>query len=200
MTPADEALFIQLWNQGLDSAAIGQQLGIPRGTVSSRAATLVRQGKIQPRPRGGAYPRQKAQARQGQAHHSTATVQISAEQSGAVQDSAEQTPTALVPSPAATSAAIIDLLRQTLARLDHVEQDLKILRDDHTSGAVQRGAVQSSVEAPPLTPDEAKAERWNLWLPRGLRQRIEAIAKARGHAPSKVVQEALWRWLTAEDK
>jgi hypothetical protein len=65
---------------------------------------------------------------------------------------------------------------------------------------VQISAVQSSVEAPPLTPDEAKAERWNLWLPRGLRQRIEAIAKARGHAPSKVVQEALWRWLTAEDK
>jgi hypothetical protein len=63
MTPADEALFIQLWQQGVDSAAIGQQLGIPRGTVSSRAATLVRQGKIQPRPRGGAYPKQKALAR-----------------------------------------------------------------------------------------------------------------------------------------
>jgi hypothetical protein len=51
-TPADEAHFIALWNQGLESAAIAQQLGIPRGTVASRAHTLVRQGKIQPRPRG----------------------------------------------------------------------------------------------------------------------------------------------------
>jgi DNA-binding transcriptional MocR family regulator len=41
-----------------------QRLGIPRGTVASRAHTLVRQGKIQPRPRGGAYPRQQAKARQ----------------------------------------------------------------------------------------------------------------------------------------
>ncbi len=63
MTPADEALFIQLWQQGIDSAAIGQQLGIPRGTVSSRAATLVRRGKIQPRPRGGSYPKQPALTR-----------------------------------------------------------------------------------------------------------------------------------------
>jgi hypothetical protein len=64
MTPADEARFIELWTQGLESAAIGRQLGIPRGTVASRASTLVRQGKIQPRPRGGAYPKQKALARQ----------------------------------------------------------------------------------------------------------------------------------------
>jgi hypothetical protein len=63
MTPADEATFIELWNAGTETAAIGRQLGIPRGTVSSRAATLVRQGKIQPRPRGGAYPKQRAQAR-----------------------------------------------------------------------------------------------------------------------------------------
>jgi hypothetical protein len=64
MTPADEAHFIELWNQGLSQDDMAQRLGIPRGTVSSRAYTLVRQGKIQPRPRGGAYPRQKAQARQ----------------------------------------------------------------------------------------------------------------------------------------
>ena len=64
MTPADEAKFIQLWPQGLETTAIAQRLGIPRGTMASRAHTLVRQGKIQSRPRGGAYPRQKAQARQ----------------------------------------------------------------------------------------------------------------------------------------
>jgi hypothetical protein len=65
MTPADEARFIEFWQQGLSQDDMAQRLGIPRGTVSSRAYTLVRQGKIQPRPRGGAYPRQKALAQQG---------------------------------------------------------------------------------------------------------------------------------------
>jgi uncharacterized membrane protein YccC len=143
------------------------------------------------RPQGGAYPSQRAKVRQDSAR---VPVQSSAEQSGAVQPQ-----TALVPSPAVTSAAIIDLLRQTLARLDTVEQDLKAIREDRQPSAGQSGAVQSSADLPALSPEEAKAERWNLWLPRGLRQRIEAVAKARGHAPSKVVQEALWRWVTTED-
>jgi hypothetical protein len=62
MTPAEEARFIELWNTGTEQAAMGRQLGIPRGTVSSRAYALQRQGKIQPRPRGGAYPMQRRQA------------------------------------------------------------------------------------------------------------------------------------------
>jgi hypothetical protein len=56
MTPADEATFIALWSQGLSQGAIAQQLGIPVGTVKSRAHTLAHQGKIQARPRGGASP------------------------------------------------------------------------------------------------------------------------------------------------
>jgi hypothetical protein len=47
----------------MTTAEIGRQLGIPTGTVGSRAYALVRQGKIQPRPKGGDYPRQKAQGR-----------------------------------------------------------------------------------------------------------------------------------------
>jgi DNA-directed RNA polymerase specialized sigma24 family protein len=50
MTPAEEARFIALWNAGTDTAEIGRQLGIPRGTVSSRAHALRQQGKIQARP------------------------------------------------------------------------------------------------------------------------------------------------------
>jgi hypothetical protein len=52
MTPADEATFIARWQQGLAQDAMAHRLGIPRGSVSSRASTLVRQGKIQPRPQG----------------------------------------------------------------------------------------------------------------------------------------------------
>ena len=62
MTPTEEARFIALWNAGTETAAIAQALGIPRGTVGSRAHALQRQGKIQARPKGGNYPRQRAQA------------------------------------------------------------------------------------------------------------------------------------------
>src|SRR4030095_7920622 len=54
MTPADEATFIALWQQGRSQDAIAQRLGIPVGTVKSRAHTLAHAGKITPRPRGGA--------------------------------------------------------------------------------------------------------------------------------------------------
>ncbi len=40
-------------------------------------------------------------------------------------------------------------------------------------------------------PEDAKPERWNLWLPRGLKRRIEAQAKAAGIAPSSLVQRLL---------
>jgi hypothetical protein len=64
VTPTEEAHFITLWQAGTETAAIAQAFGIPVGTVGSRASTLVRQGKIQPRPKGGNYPRSKAQGRQ----------------------------------------------------------------------------------------------------------------------------------------
>jgi DNA-binding transcriptional MocR family regulator len=64
MTPADEARFIALWNAGTATAALAKQLGIPRGTAGSRAHALQRQGKIQPRPKGGKYPLQRRQRRQ----------------------------------------------------------------------------------------------------------------------------------------
>jgi DNA-binding CsgD family transcriptional regulator len=54
-----EPEFIRLWQAGATQAQIAQALGIPHGTVKSRAHTLQRQGKIQPRPRGGLLPVQK---------------------------------------------------------------------------------------------------------------------------------------------
>src|SRR5688500_5642792 len=64
MTPTEEARFIALWQQGASYRDLAQALGCALGTVGSRAAALVAQGKIQPRPRGGAYPRRQALARQ----------------------------------------------------------------------------------------------------------------------------------------
>jgi hypothetical protein len=65
MTPdAETTFFISLWNEGASYQAIAQAMGLKLGTIGSRAKRLVAQGKIQPRPRGGAYPKQKALARQ----------------------------------------------------------------------------------------------------------------------------------------
>jgi hypothetical protein len=63
MTSSEEQAFIRLWQEGASYRDIAQTLGCALGTVGSRAAALVRQGKIQPRPKGGNYPRQKAQGR-----------------------------------------------------------------------------------------------------------------------------------------
>jgi transposase len=48
-----EAEFIALWNQGLEITEIAQRLGIPKGTVQSRAHRLQQRGLIQPRPKEG---------------------------------------------------------------------------------------------------------------------------------------------------
>jgi len=40
VTPEEEAIFITLWQQGLTTDAIAQQLGIASGTARSRAYTL----------------------------------------------------------------------------------------------------------------------------------------------------------------
>jgi hypothetical protein len=63
LTPADEARFIQLWQEGASYKALAKALGCPLGTVGSRAQALVRQNRITPRPRGGAYATQRAKAR-----------------------------------------------------------------------------------------------------------------------------------------
>jgi transposase len=67
VTPADETTFISLWQQGASQQELAQRLGVPIGTIKSRASALARQGKIPARPKGGAYPRQRHQAQQEEA-------------------------------------------------------------------------------------------------------------------------------------
>jgi hypothetical protein len=64
MTPAEEATFVKLWQQGANYRELAAAFHCPLGTVASRSAALVAQGKITPRPRGGAYPSRRAKARQ----------------------------------------------------------------------------------------------------------------------------------------
>jgi len=177
MTPADEQVFITLWTQGASQQDIAQALGIPLGTVSSRAATLARQGKIQRRPRGGAFPHQQARQAasprplhpmvQGGAGaslgHGADVVHDGAELVGLhgavqVQSSAERPIPAALGEELARLWAAIDALRQDMHR------------------PVQ-ATVQSLPE--PLFDDPADnaTERWNLYLKHGLRVRIEALVQ-----------------------
>jgi hypothetical protein len=185
MTPADEATFIQLWQEGASYQAIAQAMRCPLGTVASRSAALAAQGKITPRPRGG------AKARQGDP---PAPVQSSADMHGAepvhnravhapvhgavqVQNSAE------LPMP----AALAEELGRLWAAIDALRQEMH--RPVHDT-------VQSLPEPLFDDPTDNATERWNLYLKHRLRVRIEAVAQARGVAPSRVVQELLWTALT----
>jgi DNA-binding transcriptional MocR family regulator len=170
MTPTEEARFIALWQQGASYAALAQALGIPAGTVSSRASALQRQGKIPPRPRGGAYPKRQAQAPTPVQRpvQTTAPVQSSAD-TGAVQ------------------------------RLDRLEDEVQGLRQlvqavlDH----LNHPPVQTPVQITALPPyPKGKAVRWNLWILDAIRDELAALAAERGISPSQLVQEFLWKVLS----
>jgi hypothetical protein len=137
MTPADEARFIALWQAGTETAEISRQLGIPRGTVASRAHTLAKQGKIQPRPKGGSYPRQKAQGRQEEPPAPPAP-QV-----------APATPTA----PAMTFVAVPE-----------IQELLSLVKDLHARvGALEQAWVPPALPAPryPPRPPRPRVRRSN---------------------------------------
>ena len=46
--------------------------------------------------------------------------------------------------------------------------------------------------APPLPAERGKSLRWNLHLSEGVRERIKAMATARGLQDSQMVEELLW--------
>jgi hypothetical protein len=164
-----------------------------RVSRTSRATALRKRGvALAKRPQGGAYPRQQALARQEdspapvhtRAEHGTvhATVQSSAVHAhdtgaGTVQTSAEP------PIPASLAAE----LGRLWAAIDALRQDMHHPVHD---------TVQSLPEPLFDNPTDNATERWNLYLKHGLRVRIEALAQARGVAPSRVVQELLWTALS----
>jgi hypothetical protein len=179
MTSTEEAEFIALWSQGLSQDVMAQRLGIPIGTVKSRAHALAHAGKLTPRPRGGAYPRQKALAQQAGTPASVQSGAVHAPLHGAVQvqNSAEPPLPAALAEELGRLWAAIEALRQGMHRPVHE-------------------TVQSLPEPLFDDPTDNATKRWNLYLKHGLRVRIEAVAQARGVAPSRVVQELLWTALT----
>jgi DNA-binding transcriptional MocR family regulator len=180
MTPAEERRFIRLWQAEASYREIAQALGCALGTVGSRAAALVAQGKIRPRPRGGAYPRQKAQA---------ALAGVSLDTSGV---SARVSPdtsrrSARVSRRVSDDTPPVQYLPPNQGELSPLLHDiLQELR--HLTGAL---ADRVSPDTP-LPAERGKSIRWNLHLSESLREQIKARAKARGLQDSQMVEELLW--------
>jgi hypothetical protein len=185
MTPADEAQFIALWTEGLEIAAIAQRLGIPKGTVQSRAHRLQARGLIQPRPKGGAYPRQKALARQDNARMSADTQGVSP------RVSPDTPPVQYLPP---NQDEMRPLLQDILQELRQLTGALAA-RVSTDTPQVSRDTPQVSGRVSirtPLPAERGKSVRWNLHLSEQLRTCIKAQAEARGLQDSQMVEELLW--------
>jgi hypothetical protein len=210
MTPAEqEATLIALWTQGLEIAAIAQRLGIPKGTVQSRAHRLQQRGLIQPRPKGGAYPRQKALARSeaegppstihpdtvdrppSTVHHASSTV--------------DPLPSTVDHFREDLQAALTIALQPVLARLEALETGLaRPHADDRPPSTVYPDTVDGPPShRPPSTVDPHTWElkplkhsiRWTVYVPQAMKEELQRRAAALGQNPSILVQEALARWL-----
>jgi hypothetical protein len=171
MTSTDEATFIALWNQGLEIAAIAQRLGIPIGTVKSRAHTLAHAGKLTPRPRGGAYQRQKALARQ------------------------EDPPAparAPAPPPADSALPTRDPPAITFLAVPEVRELIQTVKDLVTRVAALEEGTRDGTRTPPAgTRTPGTIKQWTVRLSQPLIEAVKAQAAAEGKEPSHLVEELL---------
>jgi hypothetical protein len=192
MTPDAEREFITLWTEGASYRDLAQALGCALGTVGSRAATLVRQGKIQPRPRGGNYPRQQALARQDGVGVSSDTPGVS------TRVSPDTPPMQYLPP---SQDEMRPLLQDILLELRQLTGALAArVSTDTPQVSPDTPGVSSGVSArTPLPAERGKSVRWNLHLSEGLRERIKAMATARGLQDSQMVEELLWLALSMGD-
>ncbi len=184
MTPAEEAHFIQLWQEGASYRDIAQALGCPLGTVASRSAALAAQGKIQPRPRGGASASRRAKARQQ-------------DPPAPVQRSVQKIDTGAVHS--ADTGAVQPLDTGPVPRLDRLEDEVQGLRQlvQAVLDRFDHPPVQTPVQITALPPyPKGKAVRWNLWILDAIRDELTALAAERNISPSQLVQELLWKALS----
>ena len=173
-----ESEFIALWQQGCEVAEIATRLGIPRGTVSSRASALTREGKIQRRPRGGAYPQQKALARQ---------------------EDRPAPPAASVPpaSPAAPAPPAM-----TFVAVPEIQEMLGILKDLQARvGELEQARVAPALPAPPVSPatpttpapERKDIQQWTVRLSKALIEHLKGVAYERRIHPSELVEDWLRR-------
>ena len=174
MTADEESTFITRWRQGATYRDLAQALGCALGTVGSRAAALVARKKIQPRPRGGAYPRQKAQGRP------------------------EATPAPPVPPTPPVAPAPPAM---TFVAVPEIQDMLSLMKDLHARViALEQMRVPPALPAPPAAPAPPVAERkeiqqWTVRLSKALIEHLKAVAYERRIPPSQLVEELVWHAL-----
>jgi hypothetical protein len=180
MTPTDEATFITLWNAGMETAEIARQLGIPRGTVASRAHALRQQGKIQGRPKGGNYPRQKALARQNDtpAPH------------------APPAPPAPPASPAVTFVAVPEI-QEILSIVKELQTRVVSLEQTRVTPALPVSPATPATPAPPAT-ERKDVQQWTVRLSKALIDHLKAVAYERRTPPSQLLEELVWHALRSD--
>jgi hypothetical protein len=183
MTPTDEATFIEMWAHGASYRELAAALRCPLGTVASRAAALVAQGKITPRPRGGAYASRRAQTRPE-------------DPPPPVQRPVQSTDTGAVHS--VDTGAVQTFDTGPVQRLDRLEDEVQGLRQlvQTVIDRLAHPPVQTPVQITTLpTYPKGKAVRWNLWINRTIRDELATLAAERDISPSQLVQELLWKAL-----
>jgi hypothetical protein len=182
MTPADEARFVTMWEQGASYRELAAAFGCPLGTVASRAAALAAQGRITPRPRGGSPLSRRAQAPPG-----------------------DPPAPAQAPAPAPADAslptreapAITFMAVPEVRELIHTVTDL-VARvaalEDGSRGGTRTPPAPATPPAGTRTPGTIK--QWTVRLSQPLIEAVKAQAAAEGKEPSHLVEEVLWHALT----
>jgi hypothetical protein len=84
-------------------------------------------------------------------------------------------------------------------RLDHLEEQVVALTTLVKALAERMPAIPepTPVQITTLPPyPKGKAVRWNVWILDAIREEIATLAAERDMAPSQLVQEVLWQWLS----
>ena len=83
-------------------------------------------------------------------------------------------------------------------RLDALEEEVHGLRllMQSVIDRLDRPAVSAPMQITTLPPwPKGEAVRWNLWLPKSIRDELTTWARERGVQPSQLVTELLWKAL-----
>jgi hypothetical protein len=182
-----EPEFIRLWQDGASLEAIAAAQGIPPGTVKSRASSLQREGKITPRPRGGARPR--PQVPQSTHVSPPSRVPQGTQQPGVSQGTPTPAEVTVKQVADAVEARFQPWMQRVVDALERAPEETP----EWIPVQVDPGAFRGHPKGTPGYPEHPEQDsRQNLHLPAGERWEFRAVAKGLKLDPS-VLFRRLWR-------
>jgi hypothetical protein len=100
-----------------------------------------------------------------------------------------------VESPIDLRELLQEAMAPVLTQITALEAEIRALHM-HPSASVHTGVYAlHGAEQNSLTPEARESERWNIYMPRWLRQIIEAEAEATRLSPSQVLQDVVKAWV-----